>query len=343
MIVQRTLFLQSLLFGSIFFARALCAQTVTGTAAYRERIALPANAVFEADLEDVSRADAPTTILGQTRLEKPGQPPFRFSIQYDPTKIVAGRSYSVRARVTAGGEVIFSTDRGYPVLTQGEGRQIAIIMRLASGAVEKNGMFRYLADAPTFTDCQTREPIPVAMEGSYKALEAAYLKMRKQPGEELMATVEGQVATRQSAEGGLPVSTLVVERYIGMWPGETCGARARSPLLETYWKLTRLQGKPVIVAQNQREPSLIFHTTEARVTGSGGCNDLAGAYNLSGDEITFSGVLATRKACLEGMDTEGALLAAFGNVRSWKILGEHLELYDAGGSLLARFEARALK
>jgi uncharacterized lipoprotein YbaY len=32
--------------------------TVTGTATYRERIALPAGAVFEAILEDVSRADA---------------------------------------------------------------------------------------------------------------------------------------------------------------------------------------------------------------------------------------------------------------------------------------------
>ena len=35
------------------------AQVIEGTATYRERMALPPGAVFEATLEDVSRADAP--------------------------------------------------------------------------------------------------------------------------------------------------------------------------------------------------------------------------------------------------------------------------------------------
>jgi hypothetical protein len=43
------------------------------------------------------------------------------------------------------------------------------------------------------------------------------------------------------------------------------------------------------------------------------------------------------------MDIEAAFFAALGRVRSWKIIGEHLELYDAGGSPLALFEARALR
>jgi uncharacterized lipoprotein YbaY len=55
-------------------------QVITGTALYRERIALPPGAVFEATLEDISRADAPAEILGRARLEPAGQPPFRFEI-----------------------------------------------------------------------------------------------------------------------------------------------------------------------------------------------------------------------------------------------------------------------
>jgi putative lipoprotein len=55
-------------------------KTVTGTATYRERIAPPPDAIFEATLEDVSRADTPADVIGRTRLEKPGQPPFQFSI-----------------------------------------------------------------------------------------------------------------------------------------------------------------------------------------------------------------------------------------------------------------------
>jgi uncharacterized lipoprotein NlpE involved in copper resistance len=79
-------------------------------------------------------------------------------------------------------------------------------------------MFRYMADAALFTDCQTRERRPVAMEGAYRDLEAAYLKIRQQPGEELMVTIEGRMTDRPTAEGGRPVPTLVVDRYIGFWP-----------------------------------------------------------------------------------------------------------------------------
>ena len=45
--------------------------SLTGTATYRERIALPPGAVFEATLEDVSRADAPAEVLGRTQMESP--------------------------------------------------------------------------------------------------------------------------------------------------------------------------------------------------------------------------------------------------------------------------------
>ena len=38
---------------------------VSGLALYRERIALPPTAIFEAILEDVSRADAPAEVLGE--------------------------------------------------------------------------------------------------------------------------------------------------------------------------------------------------------------------------------------------------------------------------------------
>ncbi len=118
---------------------------------------------------------------------------------------------------------------------------------------------------------------------------------------------------------------------------------ATAPLQETYWKLMRLGDKPVILAEKQREPSLIFRSQQNRVTGFGGCNNLTGAYKLSGDQITFMRVAATRRACLEGMDVEGALFKALERARTWKILGQHLELYDKGGNLVARVEARALK
>src|SRR5262245_19498512 len=335
----------------VWLAPVSFAQTVTGTATYRERMALPPDAVFEATLEDVSRAGAPAIILGRARLEKPGQPPFRFTISYDPVQIQAGRTYSVRARVTVGGDLWFTSDQAHPVLTQGKGREVSILMRRATGPAgpvetqaEKTGMFIYKADAPVFMDCQNRRWVPVAMEGAYLEMEKAYTKLRQQPGEELLVTVEGQILDRPSLDGGHPVPTLVADRYINFWPGETCGtARANFPLQETFWRLTRLQGNPVILNPNQREPNLVFHSAGNRVTGYGGCNELTGAYTLKGNAITFSGVAMTQRACLDGGDMESVFSSTLGQVRSWKIFGEHLELYDASGKLLARFEARALK
>jgi putative lipoprotein len=107
------------------------AKVVTGTATYRERIALPPEAVFEATLEDVSRLDAPADVIGRTRLESPGQPPFRFSIKYDPARIQESRMYAVRARVTAGDRLMFFTNRSYPVLTRGNGTEVTMLLRRA--------------------------------------------------------------------------------------------------------------------------------------------------------------------------------------------------------------------
>jgi heat shock protein HslJ len=48
-------------------------------------------------------------------------------------------------------------------------------------------------------------------------------------------------------------------------------------------------------------------------------------------------------ACMQGMETEAAFLAALDKVRRWKTNGQQLELYDADGKLVARFTAQAMK
>jgi heat shock protein HslJ len=48
-------------------------------------------------------------------------------------------------------------------------------------------------------------------------------------------------------------------------------------------------------------------------------------------------------ACPAGMDTEKEFLGTLEQVSRWRIVGEHLELYDAAGTVLGRFEARALR
>lgn len=111
---------------------------VAGTATYRERMALPPGAVLEVSLQDVSRADAAADVIGTARQENLGQPPFRFEIPYDPGRIETGHTYSVRARITHEGRQLFTTDQAYPVITQGRGQTVDVMLRRIS-AVSRGG------------------------------------------------------------------------------------------------------------------------------------------------------------------------------------------------------------
>lgn len=111
------------------------AQVVPGSALHRERMALPPDAVFEATLQDVSRADAAAEVLGRARLDPAGQSPFRFEIPYDAARIVAGRRYVVRAEIRHEGRLLFTTDQAHPVPGEGGGREVEIVLvRVPGGA-----------------------------------------------------------------------------------------------------------------------------------------------------------------------------------------------------------------
>jgi heat shock protein HslJ len=49
----------------------------------------------------------------------------------------------------------------------------------------------------------------------------------------------------------------------------------------------------VAVPANQREPHLIFHAAEGRITGSGGCNRISGTYTLDGSSLEIGRVVST--------------------------------------------------
>jgi len=205
------------------------------------------------------------------------------------------------------------------------------------------GMFRYLADAAIFEECLTRRKLPVIMTGDYLALEKKYTSVRREPGGPVLATVKGRIVERAGMEGP-PRPSLLVERFEGLWPGETCGVRfATERLQNTYWKLVRLRDAPVLVVENQREPHIILRSDGQRVSGSGGCNGLLGGFRVEGNRIEFSKLGMTLMACPAGLEQEQAFLGALGEAVRWHVLGSHLELFDAAGALLARLEAVHLK
>jgi uncharacterized lipoprotein YbaY/uncharacterized lipoprotein NlpE involved in copper resistance/heat shock protein HslJ len=481
---------------------------VRGTATFKERVTLPADAVFEASLVDVTSAGEPGSVLGRTRVEGPGRPPIRFAIDYDESRVDPRHVYVVRARILVGSRQRFVANHSDLVLTWGNGRRVSLLMQrsnapftpepggdVASRAVsgseearsevshgevshdeesrrenarresssgaasrggassstgaaiftgnlpcadcaavrhqlelfpngsyflrraylgkgrdafvdeigrwtlsrdgstltlkgsgdttrriaigkpdtlhvlggsgkttppsrsntlaltnrappleprlEMRGMFSYMADAGRFTECSSRQSWPVAKEGDNAALESAYLRRGRRDGEETLVKVEGRVAMRPRMEGGGRERTLVVERFVDIRPGERCagGGATNATLENTYWKLASLGDRPVTVRTGQEAPYLMLSAETGRMSGWTGCTSVSGRYRASDQTLTFTSLISMRTTCSSGADLERRYLTALRNARRSKITRQRLELFDARGKSLARFEA----
>ena len=91
--------------------------SISGTVSYRLRIALTPEAEVQVELRDVSRQDGEAPLIVKRVIEKPGQFPIAFSLEYDPSLIDPGHTYAVSARITDRGQLQFVTDARVPVLT----------------------------------------------------------------------------------------------------------------------------------------------------------------------------------------------------------------------------------
>lgn len=94
---------------------------VTGTVSYLVRMALPPESTVIVKIEDISFADAPSTVVGEQEIKTEGkQVPIPFNVTYDPDKIVDNHSYTISARILDGtGKLMFISDTIVPVITRG--------------------------------------------------------------------------------------------------------------------------------------------------------------------------------------------------------------------------------
>jgi heat shock protein HslJ len=111
-------------------------------------------------------------------------------------------------------------------------------------------------------------------------------------------------------------------------------------LENTYWKLSEMNGNPVITPEGVKEAHFVLSTAgnQSYIKGFGGCNSLAGSYTRSGEQIKFT-VISTKMMCPpEQMEVETFFMKALTAADSYKIDGEVLELYE-GNTSLADFKA----
>ena len=321
--------------------------TLSGTATYLARIAAPPNAVFAARIERVTPGAAPE-IVGRFLQAPAGNPPYRFEIAYETA---GGGQLRLVTRVIADDRVLFSAEKDLDAAAMA-GAPVELVMSAGTGQAPTAvgtatpthmvGLYSYIADTGSFLRCDTQQRLAVATEGDNAALESAYSNTRRNPGEGLLAEVVGRIVERLPMEGRTR-PTLVVDRFVTIRAEDSCPKQAGDAapgLTNTYWKLTQLGGSAIVPEKGKREAHLIFK--DQRVSGSGGCNSMAGGYTLDGETLKFSQMAGTMMACAAGMDEESRLGLALTLVARWKISGRQLDLLDSEGQLLARLEANAL-
>jgi heat shock protein HslJ len=99
------------------------------------------------------------------------------------------------------------------------------------------------------------------------------------------------------------------------------------------WRLIQMNG----VLQEQSPVWLEFDTTARRIAGNGGCNKLAGAYNVTDNVISFRQVISTRMACVDqaANERETAFLKLLSDrTYTFDVADQTLQLYDSSKIIL---------
>lgn len=112
-------------------------------------------------------------------------------------------------------------------------------------------------------------------------------------------------------------------------------------IVNKYWKLIKLEGKPVTIAKNQEKEQYFQLNSSGVITGFAGCNFFNGQYELSaGNKIRFNENMAvTMKICPDVDVQESDFLKVFQLADNYTINGDTLELNVGRRAPLAVFEA----
>jgi len=108
-----------------------------------------------------------------------------------------------------------------------------------------------------------------------------------------------------------------------------------------YWQLIKLEGQPVIMAENQqREVHFKLIADENKITGFSGCNNFFGHYELKpGMRIKFSQMATTLMACAEVNVDEHTFLDVLKLTDNYSLRNDTLQLNVGRRAPLAVFKA----
>lgn len=106
---------------------------VTGTVTYRERMMLPPHSLMQVALTDETAHGGKGAKVAEQTIDLGEKgPPYAFELQLLRSAFDATHRYSVRASITSDGHLFFTSMDGTPVLTEGHGGDVSMIVQRAS-------------------------------------------------------------------------------------------------------------------------------------------------------------------------------------------------------------------
>ena len=301
--------------------------TVSGSVAYRERIALPAGSRVEIVLTDVSLADvAATEITRQSLVTEGQQVPIAFELQANRSDLRDGMRYAVHAEIRDPGErLMWTTDTVYPVVPATPGSTLdmgsLLLVRVAGEATSGNEsdslagtQWTIVTIAGDSVGNDSRAALNFGPDGQLSGNTScnAFSGSYSLTGEELTA---GQMVVTMMACPE-PLNELE-RRFLGILAdtadisfnsegllvitgqnGESLIAKPTAETVElagTNWTIRSIAGESV----PEGARAALNFSADGMLTGSAGCNSLSGGYGLSGDRLTASQLAVTMMACPE--------------------------------------------
>jgi heat shock protein HslJ len=129
---------------------------ITGVVIYRQRIALPEDAVITVQLRDVSLMDVASQLMGEEVIQINGrQVPVPYRVTYDTGEVDERNTYSMSARIEDGaGKLLFISDTVMPVITHGAPTKDVEIVVVPTGQQQGTRYLLHMAFTEPHRGCR---------------------------------------------------------------------------------------------------------------------------------------------------------------------------------------------
>jgi heat shock protein HslJ len=111
-------------------------------------------------------------------------------------------------------------------------------------------------------------------------------------------------------------------------------AAPTNPLANTTWQLATLNGAAALEGVNVNT----YFGADYNLSGTGGCNNYAGTYNVNGTAISIGSISSQGALCGEDvMNQESAFFTALQSAATFEVGGGTLTIRDSGGTVILTF------